>query len=191
MNCQTSIFQEKVISPCYIMAQRMRTKTNRLKKFEPLGSREFVDFSNFDQISIHNINSACEKYDEMAKGSCDVLLSSRGPSCYTTEQLIGKKFILFNSGIRRSRSAIEGAREDGKCCIQHPKTPIWQAATKQINSCSPKCALESISKVCFDCRFIAGLELIELPDVSLVTMKVTVLLIRNGKYLPLSPFFRS
>ena len=43
------------------MVQRMSTEANRLKKFEPLDTRDFVDFSD------------------------------RGPSCYLMEHTIGKK----------------------------------------------------------------------------------------------------
>ena len=75
----------------------MGAEPSRLKQFEPLNTRDFVDFSDFNENSIENIKSACEKFYEMPKGSCDVLLSDMGPSCYLTEQIIGKKvyFIRF------------------------------------------------------------------------------------------------
>ena len=89
------------------MVQRMSSEANRLKKFEPLDTRDFVDFSDFDEISIDNIKLACEKFYEMPKGSCDVLLGDRGPSCYLTEQIVGKKvyFIRFLDPTKRAKNS--------------------------------------------------------------------------------------
>ena len=85
----------------------MSSEANRLKKFEPLDTRDFVDFSDFEEISIDNIKLACEKFYEMPKGSCDVLLGDRGPSCYLTEQIVGKKvyFIRFLDPTKRVKNS--------------------------------------------------------------------------------------
>lgn len=69
----------------------MTAEPNHLKKYEPVETREFVDFSAYDELTIENIKEACEKYFDVAAGSCDVLLGDRGPSCYLTEQITSKK----------------------------------------------------------------------------------------------------
>ena len=86
--------KKKGPSPQSIMVQRMSSEPNKSKKYEPLDTRDFVDFTKYDELSIENVKDACEKFYEMPGGSCDVLLSDRGPSCYLTEQIAGKKFYL-------------------------------------------------------------------------------------------------
>lgn len=78
--------------PPDIMVQRMSsTPSGRLKKFEPLDTRDFVPFKGFTELSIENIKTACELYYNSPKGTCDVLASDRGPSCTKIEQVKGKK----------------------------------------------------------------------------------------------------
>ena len=88
-------------SPSCIMVQRMSSEpTGRSKKYEPLETREFVDFSNFEELSIDNFKMACESHYNAPCGSCDVLLSDRGPSCFlrwpATGFLKNKNFFLEN-----------------------------------------------------------------------------------------------
>ena len=90
---ETSI-KKKGTSPQNIMVQRMTPEPNKSKKYQPLDTRDFVDFTEYDELSIENVKAACEKFYDMPGGSCDVLLSDRGPSCYLTEQIAGKKFYL-------------------------------------------------------------------------------------------------
>ena len=84
--------------PTDILVQRMSsTASGRLKKFEPLDTRDFVPFGDYDDLTIANIKGACEKYYQAPEGSCDILASDRGPSCTKLEQIKGKKvyFIRF------------------------------------------------------------------------------------------------
>ena len=77
--------------PNDILVQRMSsTASGRLKKFEPLDTRDFVPFGDYDE-------EACEKYYQVLEGSCNILASDRGPSCTKLEQIKGKKvyFIRF------------------------------------------------------------------------------------------------
>ena len=49
--------------PSSIMVQRMSSQpTGRQKKYEPLDTRDFVDFSDYDEITIENLREACEKF---------------------------------------------------------------------------------------------------------------------------------
>ena len=86
-------------APNDILVQRMSsTASGRLKKFEPLDTRDFVPFGEYDDLTIENIKEACEKYYQAPEGSCDILASDRGPSCTKLEQIKGKKvyFIRFH-----------------------------------------------------------------------------------------------
>ena len=86
--------------------------SGRLKKFEPLDTRDFVPFGEYDDLTIENIKEACEKYYQAPEGSCDILASDRGPSCTKLEQIKGKKGLLYSfppTKVRyrpKSRSAI-------------------------------------------------------------------------------------
>ena len=84
--------------PNDILVQRISsTASGRLKKFEPLDTREFVPFGDYDDLTIANIKEACEKYYHAPEGSCDILVSNMGPSRNKLEQIKGKKvyFIRF------------------------------------------------------------------------------------------------
>ena len=84
--------------PNDILVQHMSsTASGRLKKFEPLDTRDFVPFGDYDDLTIANIKEACKKYYQAPEGSCDTLASDRGPSCTKLEQIKGKKvyFICF------------------------------------------------------------------------------------------------
>jgi hypothetical protein len=85
-------------TPSDILVQRMSSKASgRLKKYEPLDTRDFVPFSEYDELSIENIKDACEQIYKAPQGSCDILASDRGPSCTKIEQIKAKKvfFIRF------------------------------------------------------------------------------------------------
>ena len=65
--------------PTFITVQRMSSEPlERLKKYEPLETREFVDFTEYEELTIENIKGACEKHYDAPSGSCDVLL---GDNC--------------------------------------------------------------------------------------------------------------
>ena len=80
--------------PSYLCVQRMSsTATGRLKKYEPLDTRDFIPF-DYDELIIENVNEACERFYKAPRGSCDLLASDRGPSCSNLEQIKGKKVYL-------------------------------------------------------------------------------------------------
>ena len=68
--------------------------SGRMKKYEPLDSRGFVSFIDFYELSLENINIACERHYRLPRNSCDVLVSDRRPSCTRIEQIKGKKVFL-------------------------------------------------------------------------------------------------
>ena len=84
--------------PSDILVQRMSsTASGRLKKYEPLDTRDFVPFEDYEELNLENIKEACEKFYNAPAGSCDILASDRGPSCSKFEQIKGRKvfFIRF------------------------------------------------------------------------------------------------
>ena len=49
--------------PNDILLQRMSsTASGRLKKYEPLDTRDFASFENYDELSVEKIKEACEKF---------------------------------------------------------------------------------------------------------------------------------
>ena len=72
--------------PNDILVQRMSSAASgRLKKYEPLDTRDFVPFEDYEELSVENIKEACEKFYNAPHGSCDILASDRGPSCTKLE----------------------------------------------------------------------------------------------------------
>ena len=56
-----------------------------------MDTTDFVPFNDYDELSIENIKEASEVFYNAPTGSCDILLSNQGPSCYKMEQIKGKK----------------------------------------------------------------------------------------------------
>eukprot|EP00794_Sanderia_malayensis_P008559 gene8559-9474_t len=91
-----------------IVLQRVNSQpTGKLKKFEPLDSKDFVDFTQYESLTLKNIKHACESCYGAPTGSCDVLYSDRGPSCTLDGHVMGKKkvnlvrFMTSASGVRK------------------------------------------------------------------------------------------
>ena len=94
-------------TPSFFTVQRMSSEPlNRLKKYEPLQTKEFVEFTDYDDtVTFENVKHACEKHYNVPVGSCDVLLGdSKGPSCYLTEQIAGKKTFQVYQSWRQFRN---------------------------------------------------------------------------------------
>ena len=52
-----------------IMVQRMSSEpSGRAKKYEPLDTRDFVDFSSYDVLSLENVRVAYERFYEAPMG---------------------------------------------------------------------------------------------------------------------------
>ena len=113
-------------APNDILVQRMSsTASGRLKKFEPLDTRDFT---------IENIKESCEKYYQAPEGSCDILASDRGPSCTKLDQIKGKKvhFICFlqpKSGIvpKASQPLFEESFAPGTLLAKSSEK-VWKSA---------------------------------------------------------------
>uniref|UniRef100_A0A7M5XB83 Uncharacterized protein n=1 Tax=Clytia hemisphaerica TaxID=252671 RepID=A0A7M5XB83_9CNID len=79
-----------------IIVHRMKPiPEGKLLKFEPQQPRDFINFSNYQSLTLKNVKLACEQFYGEQPGSCDVLFSKEGPSCDLDEQIVGKKVILI------------------------------------------------------------------------------------------------
>lgn len=163
--------------PNDILVQRMSsTASGRLKKFEPLDTRDFVPFSDYDDLTIENVKDACEKFYHAPKGTCDILASDRGPSCSKLEQIKGKKvyFIRFLPP-GNLHSSVDDQQPDD--CPINPiksapplnKTKTFQATTK--STVFPKSV--SISELLNAGRLIKprNVTVLELESFDVATMK--------------------
>ena len=73
--------------PSNILVQRMSsTASGRLKKYEPLDTRDFLPFEDDKELNLENMKEACERFYNAPAGSCDLLASDRGPLCSKFEQ---------------------------------------------------------------------------------------------------------
>ena len=92
---RTGKSEEKKNVASTIMVQIMNSiATGKLKKYEPLEAREFVDFTEYKALTLENVKRACEIHYGEVRGSCDVLYSDRGPSCIEDTQIVSKKVFL-------------------------------------------------------------------------------------------------
>lgn len=74
-----------------LTVQRLSSEVSgKVQKFSRIGAREFVPFTDYDDITLPNIKLACEKHFSTTVGKsvmCDVLAAEQGPSCSTLEQI--------------------------------------------------------------------------------------------------------
>ena len=62
--------------PSNILVQKMSsTASGRLKKYEPLDTRDFVPFEDDEELNLENFQEACERFYNAPAGSCDLLES--------------------------------------------------------------------------------------------------------------------
>ena len=75
----------------------LSTASGRLKKYEPLNTRDFIPFEDYEELNLENIKGARERFYNAPAGSCDIIASDRGPSCSKFKQIKGRKvfFIRF------------------------------------------------------------------------------------------------
>ena len=107
------------------------TASGRLKKYEPLDTRDFVPFKDYEELNLENIKEACERFYNAAAGSCDLLASDRGPSCSKFEQIKGHKvfFIRFLEPKENADRTFRAPEVSFEHKLSRPKfvpaTPSW------------------------------------------------------------------
>ena len=167
-------------TPQSILVQRMRTVPNRLKKYEPLDTRNFVDFSGYDEISISNIKEACEKFYDQAPGTCDVLLGDRGPSCYLTEQVANKKvyFVRFlEIGVAKESTEHQKDAFDTNCSQWQWQGQIYkrqnfasESRKDQVDYQLPQVPSTAFPKSVCIADLMHAAKLVKPPDVTQITL---------------------
>ena len=80
-----------------LTVQRLSAEVSgKAQKFSRIGAREFVPFTDYEDITLENIKHACEKHFSPTVGKsavCNVLAGQQGPSCSTSEQISDLKLI--------------------------------------------------------------------------------------------------
>lgn len=69
----------------------LSTASGRFEKYEPLDTRNFVPFEDYEEPNLENVKEACERF---YNGSRDILTSDRGPSCSKFKQIKGGKKVM-------------------------------------------------------------------------------------------------
>ena len=73
-------------APGDIIVQRLIAEPDNKQTFRPAQPREFVEFSS-DDLTLENLKIACAEHFGYPLGSCDVLVSNKGPSCTNINQI--------------------------------------------------------------------------------------------------------
>ncbi len=157
--------------PSDILVQRMSsTASGRLKKYEPLDTRDFVPFSDYDKLSIENIKDACEQFYNAPQGICDILALDRGPSCMKIEQIKGKKvyFIRFLQPTDSSHANVGTCVKVGhqaksplavspsKSTHSHPKTAVLHLEFFDVQKCYWSTSIASMTLEIDEKLFASG-----------------------------------
>ena len=77
-------------APHELIVQRLAAEPDNKQTFKPVSPREFVTFDN-DELNLTNLKRACAKHFNLPPGSCDVLVSNKGPSCTNIAQISHRK----------------------------------------------------------------------------------------------------
>ena len=82
-------------TPSIIQVQRMKLNQSK-KKYVSEEVRENVDFSGYEEISIGNIQRACEAAFNYPSGSCEILVTTNGPVAIQEWQILKKSFYYIH-----------------------------------------------------------------------------------------------
>ena len=119
----------------------------------------------------------------MPKGSCDVLLSDRGPSCYLTEQTIGEKVYFIRFLDQKAKICNREERER----IENAASSTSQPSLGKLSESKSIAVLPSVPYTAFpksvsDADLLQARKLIEPPDVPLVTMTLESYSVSDKKW---------
>ena len=67
-------------APSDIIVQGLTAEPDNKQTFRPVQPREFAEFSS-ENLTPENLKIACAEHFGYSVGSCDVLVSNKGPSC--------------------------------------------------------------------------------------------------------------
>lgn len=168
--------------PVNILVQRMSsTLSGRLKKYDPLDTRDFVPFGEYEELSLENIKEACERYYNSPENSCDVLASERGPSCTKMEQVKGKKvyyirFVQPQDDVVRAKKAKTSKSEP----ISPSKKDDYSAVALNTQNCPTQPKTVYPKSISLENLLRAG-KLVKPPEIT--TLKVEAFDVGNAKWV--------
>ena len=123
-----------------LTVQRLSAEVSgKAQNYTRIGPREFVPFEEDEEdeeMTIGNINSACERYfiPQIGKNlDCDVLAGEQGPSCKIVSQIPDLKVVY----VRFIPSDSDGGDGDTNCNISVMKKRKTQSSTSA-NFCPPE-----------------------------------------------------
>ena len=82
--------KKKGSAPNEIIVQRLASEPDSKQTYRPVQPREFVDFQ-FEDLSLNNLKKACAAHFNLPVGTCDILVSNKGPSCSNIAQIPHRK----------------------------------------------------------------------------------------------------
>ena len=85
-NAMNNNRNKKGSAPHEIVVQKLSSEPDSKQTNRPIQPREFVPFEH-EELTSTNLKSACVTHLNMPPGTCDVLVSNKGPSCTDTSQI--------------------------------------------------------------------------------------------------------
>ena len=82
--------KKKGSAPTEIIVQRLASEADSKQTYRPVQPREFVEFPVVD-LSLNNLKKACATHFNLPVGTCDILVSNKGPSCSNISQIPHRK----------------------------------------------------------------------------------------------------
>lgn len=73
-------------APHELIVQRLASEPDNKQTFRPVQPREFVAFP-YEDLTLTNLKKACADHYSLPASLCDVLVTNKGPSCTSIEQI--------------------------------------------------------------------------------------------------------
>ena len=77
-------------APHELIVQRLASEPDNKQAFCPVQPREFVAFP-YEDLTLTNLKKACADHYSLPASLCDVLVTNKGPSCTSIEQISHRK----------------------------------------------------------------------------------------------------
>lgn len=77
-------------APHELIVQRLASEPDNKQAFRPVQPREFVAFP-YEDLTLTNLKKACADHYSLPASLCDVLVTNKGPSCTSIEQISHRK----------------------------------------------------------------------------------------------------
>ena len=77
-------------APHELIVQRLASEPDNKQAFRPVQPREFVALP-YEDLTLTNLKKACADHYSLPASLCDVLVTNKGPSCTSIEQMPHRK----------------------------------------------------------------------------------------------------